>query len=65
MADSEVYERIQDELAQLREDVNGLILERVGDLRGELGRRIDNLERDLESLRGDVHDLERRRDGVR
>jgi hypothetical protein len=62
MSDSTVYERIQNELAQLREDVNGYIQETASDVRGELTRRIDNLERDLESLRGDVRDLERRLD---
>lgn len=51
-------ETLQDDLAQLREDVNGYIVEAVADVRSSLQRQIDNLERDLDSLRGDVCDLE-------
>ena len=65
MSGSEVYASLERELQQLREDVNGYIVEAVSSLRGDLTRRIDNLERDLESLQGEVRDLERELSRVR
>lgn len=58
MPDNNAYERLQQELDQLREDVNGYIVEATERVRDPLQRHIDDLERQLESLRGDVRDLE-------